>query len=120
MFVKAKDFGKYIQTIRLSIGLELGLDSADEAFIKLRELPTMEMIALEKLQTGSDSDVCNYFREVLPSIIVDHNIYEDENVKMTNEGVCNLIFENTRLTLRVVKEYFSASFFTQSKRKEEK
>ena len=51
-----------------------------------------------------------FFKEVLPRIIVTHNLYETETKLMTNEEVTDFIYEKLELTSKVVGEYTSYMF----------
>ena len=78
------------------------------------------------LQIGKESseqgeaETLTLLKDLLPSILVDHNFYEDEDSqkKMKTEEVASLLFESLDLTVKVVSEYTSSSFFTQRKKSE--
>ncbi len=119
MFIKQKHWDACIQKVRVEVGTLVGLDSDSEAFLTLRELPTMQMLRLKDVADQGEEQTLGLLHELLPIIIVDHNFYEDEAAKhkMTNQDVADLIFESLDLTVKVVNEYTQASFFTQAQRK---
>ena len=57
---------------------------------------------------------------MLPLIIVNHNLYETEKQKMSDEDVAAFIYEKLDLTCKVIGEYASASFFTQQNQEDGK
>ena len=46
MFVQKRDYGAFLQTVRVNVGKEVGLENDEDAYIVLRELPTLEMMEL--------------------------------------------------------------------------
>ena len=118
MFIKSKNYDKCIQKVRIEVGTLVGLEKDDEAYIILKELPTLEMLRLKDSSERGENETLSLLRELLPTILVDHNFYEDESSKrkMKNEEVASLIFESLDLTVKVVNEYTHASFFTQKRR----
>ena len=118
MFIKSKDYDKCIQKVRIEVGSLVGLEKDDEAYILLKELPTLQMLKLKEGSEKGENETLALLRELLPSILTDHNFYEDENAqrKMRSEDVADLIFESLDLTVKVVNEYTHASFFTQGRR----
>ena len=61
-------------------------------------------------QSGDQNALMAYFKEVLPSIIVVHNLYETETKLMSNEDVTNFIYEKLELTSKVMTEYTTYMF----------
>lgn len=118
MFIKTRNYDKCIQKVRIEVGTLVGLEKDDEAFILLKELPTLEMLRLKEASEKGENETLCLLRDLLPSILVDHNFYEDESgkKKMKGEEVASLIFESLDLTVRVVNEYTHAGFFTQARR----
>lgn len=115
MFVKSKNYDNCIQKVRIEVGTLVGLDNDNEAFITLRELPTFEMLGLKEAYDKGEDGVLRYLREIMPSLIVDHNFYEDEKAKMTNEALTDLIFERVDLSNKIINGYTSAAFFTRQR-----
>lgn len=112
MFVKSKDYGKYIFTQKISLGKEFGFETDDEVFITLRELDTKSVIKLKEA-SNSDSETASLevFREILPNLIVDHNFYETEEKKMTTEEVTELLFEKVSTIGKVLNALKEKNFF---------
>ena len=76
------------------------------------------MLKLKDSSEKGENETLALLKELLPTILVDHNFYEDENgqKKMKSEDVANLIFESLDLTVKVVNEYTHASFFTRAQK----
>ena len=84
----------------------------EEAFIVLKELPTLQMLKLKESSEKGETETLVLLQDLLPLILVDHNFYEDEgSQKNENEEVSSLIFESLDLTVKVVSEYTSSSFY---------
>lgn len=111
MFVKNKNYDRAIQKVRIEVGTLVGCEEDSEAYITLKELPTKDMIELRKQsQANDEGSFIEYMRTVLPHIIVDHNFYQTEQKKMSNEEVTEFIFEKLELTSKVLMEYINRSF----------
>lgn len=112
-FVRQKAYDNAIQKVKIEIGTLLGLESDDEAYIVLKELPTMEMMELSDAESAGQKELMEFFKKVLPHILVKHNLEETEGVLMSNEAVTELIFEKLPLTGKVIGDYSNAAFFTR-------
>lgn len=120
MFIKSKNYNNCVQKVKIEIGSNVGLEKDDEAYIVLKELPTIEMLKLKDASEKSENEILILFRELLPLILIEHNFYEDEKAqkKMSNKDVTSIIFDSLDLTVKVVDAYTKASFFTQAEKKE--
>ena len=92
------------------------MEKDDEAFITLKELPTIDMLRLKDAAEKGEKESLFFFKEILPTIIADHNFYETEQKRMDTVAVTNLVFESLDLTLKVINEYTRSSFFTRVRR----
>lgn len=119
MFIKSKNYENCVQRVKIEVGLEAGLNDKTEAYITLKELPTLEMLRLKEATEKSEEETLKLFKELLPLIITDHNFYEDEKgeKKMSNEELSELIFDSITLTMKIVEDYTSASFFTPARKR---
>lgn len=120
MFVRQKAYDNCIQKVRIEFGELLGCKEDKEAYIVLKELPTLETMRLNEAHEKGQSELLEFFLGVLPKIIVEHNLYETEEKKMTNEAVVDLIFEKLEVTTKVITEYTEAIFTSRLNKKEEK
>ena len=116
MFIKTKHCDTCIQKVRIEVGTLVGLEADDEAYIVLKELPTLEMLRLKEASEQGENQTLTLLRDLLPSILVDHNFYEDADAKkkMDNREVASLVFESLDLTVKVVNEYTHAGFFSRA------
>ena len=112
-YVRNKAYKNAIQKIKVEFGTLIGLEKDEDAFVVLKELPTMEMIQLNEAHEKGKKELLEFFESVLPKIIVEHNLYETETAKMSNEDVATFIYEKLDLTGKIIGDYASASFFTQ-------
>jgi len=73
----------------------------------------LEMLKLKEASEQGENQTLTLLRDLLPSILVDHNFYEDADAKkkMDNREVASLVFESLDLTVKVVNEYTHAAFF---------
>jgi hypothetical protein len=116
MFIKTRHYENCIQKVRIEVGTLVGLEADDEAYIVLRELPTLEMLKLKEASEKGENETLTLLRDLLPSILVDHNFYEDADAKkkMDNREVSSLVFESLDLTVKVVNSYTHAAFFSRT------
>ena len=108
MFIK--NVNNYIVKTKINIGTLLGCETDEEAYIVLREPTTELAIKLKNASGEGEEGILNFFKDALPKIIVDHNLYEEEGKLMTKADVASLIFENLPLTMNVVEEYSDSAF----------
>lgn len=120
MFVRSKNYGEFLVKVKIEIGKELGLENDAEAFVELKELPTIETMKMKAIQEEGEVALIEYFKSILPNCIVDHNLYETDTEKMSNEAVTEMLFEKTTLATKVVGEFIDKVFFTQAKKNEDK
>lgn len=111
MYIKSKNYDGSLRRVKIEFGTLIGLDEDKEAYVTLRELDTMTTLKLKDVsQSGSQNDMMTFFKEILPRIIITHNLYETENKIMSNEAVADFIFEKLDLTSKVMGEYTKSMF----------
>ncbi len=120
MFIRTKNYENCIQRVKIEIGKEVGLEEESEAYIVLKELPTLEMLQLKEATDKGEEETLKIFKQLLPQIITEHNFYEDEegNKKMSNLDIATLIFESITLTMKVVQGYTKAAFFSHPQKRD--
>ncbi len=119
-YVRKKAYDNAIQKIKVEFGTIIGQEKEEDAYVVLKELPTMEMMQLKDAHEKGQKELLGFFKEVLPQIIVEHNLYETETQKMRNDEVAAFIYEKIDLTGKIIGEYASASFFTRENGKDVK
>ena len=117
-YIRKKAYDNAIQKVRVNFGTIIGQEKDEDAYVVLKELPTLEMMQLKDAHEKGQKELLTFFKDVLPQIIVEHNLYETEKQKMTNEDVASFIYEKIDLTGKVIGEYASASFFTRENGKD--
>ena len=111
MYRKDLNYNNSLRKVKIEFGTLLGLEKDEEAYVTLKELDTMTTLKLKDVsQTGNQNDIMEFFKEVLPKIIVAHNLYENETKLMNYKEVVDLIYEKLELTSKVMSEYTSAMF----------
>jgi len=73
MFIKTRHYDACIQKVRIEVGTLVGLAKDDEAYIVLKELPTLEMLKLKEASEKGENETLTLLRDLLPSILTDHN-----------------------------------------------
>lgn len=109
MFVKARKPYGGLTTTQIDIGKFI---DDDDSFIVLKEPSVRQSMFLRAPQEGLDGEsaMVAAFLEILPDLIVDHNLYEDEDKLMDKQGVADIICDKTPLALFVLKEYSEKLF----------
>lgn len=107
---------KAIRQVKVYVGAELGLDSEKDAFVELKEIPTLSYMELAKLRSkfGGTSEeesvdlqvtLFTFFYEHFNEIFLDSNIMVDDKTPATSEQVREVIFSSLRLTTKIIGEY---------------
>lgn len=111
MYIKNKNYDSSLRRVKIEFGKIIGLEEDKEAYVTLKELDTMTTLRLKDVsQSGNQNDLMMFFKDILPRIIVTHNLYETETKIMSNEEVTNFIYEKLDLTSKVMSEYTKAMF----------
>ena len=113
MFVRTRDYEKAIKSVRIEFGKAIGCEKDKDAFICVKELP---VLAVSKLKTEVDKgldEALECFKEVLPTAIISHNLYETEEALMTNQAVTDFLYEKSDLVVTILEKYTSMVFFIQ-------
>lgn len=111
MYIKNKNYDNSLRRVKIEFGTIIGLEEDKEAYVTLKELDTMTTLRLKDVsQAGNQNDLMMFFKDILPKIIVTHNLYETENKMMSNEEVTNFIYEKLELTSKIMGDYTKAMF----------
>lgn len=121
MIVRTKD---YLVSAKIEIGELFGVPQAD-AFVELREPDAFDSnrfgkVSKECTETGDQGPLLDLFREVFPRLIVDHNLYKDEQTKLAPADVVAVIMDKTALFKKVLNEYSKNVLFSLGKQSDEK
>jgi hypothetical protein len=96
----------YLKKVEVDLSEQL---NCEDVQVTLREPSTKEAFSL---RAEDEEKAVEAFKELLPSLIIDHNFYADdeENVKAGNQEVVDIIFENFQAFQKVLSDYTSAVF----------
>lgn len=96
----------YLREVTIDISEEL---NSEDTFVKFREPTTGEAFSLRSDDEGAALEA---FRKLLPSILIDHNFFDDEaeTTKMSNEDVVEILFSSYPTYTKVLSEYTKAVF----------
>lgn len=103
MYIRPKTFYK---TYRLELGAEFGTEKPEDVFIVLREPSIIELTDIDGAGVGSTS--LKALLKALPGFIIDHNIYNSETEKSTNEQVVEMVSANIAASVKLLKDYLEA------------
>ena len=110
----------YLITARINLGRFFGVPEAD-AYVELREPSTFDALKMEKAAKGGEpEESLAVFREILPRLIVEHNLYRSESEKLSPEEVVEAMVEKMELFSFVVTEYSARVLFSLGKGSAEK
>lgn len=120
MIVRTKD---YLVSARIEIGNFFDVPAA-EAFLELREPDAFDSNRFGKVskdcaEAGDQGPLLELFREVFPRLIIDHNLYKDEQTQLSSAEVVAVILDKTALLNTVLGEYSSKVLFTLGKKSDE-
>ena len=107
MYQRSKKPYGGLETVKVNVGLILGEEKDEDAFIVLKEPGFKVTLALEQ---AGESEAANVFLDALEDLIADHNLMETETDKMTNEAVAELIKTKAALGIHMLKAYTNGLF----------
>lgn len=110
-YVNKRDKANAIKKVKIAFGERLGCDKDEDAEIIVREPTEMEVLTWRAASKDSETNGVVNFKDLLVGTLVSHNLMEDENEKMTNEAVADLIYEKSELTAFIM-ETWAKSVFT--------
>ena len=110
-----------IQKITVNIGTFLGCETDEEVHLTFRESNYLETLGIKKSFTSEGEEgLAREIKKILPTVLVEHDIYRTQGTLASNEEVCDLIFSKVGLADYVSGEYFKAVFSSQLSKTEEK
>lgn len=119
-YVNKRDRDNAIVKVTIAFGKKLGCENDSDAEITLREPTELEVLRWRAAQKEGEVESMEKFKELLNDMMIKHNLMEDENEKMTNEAVSELIFSKTDVTAQVVTEWSNKVFRSPMNSKEGK
>ena len=64
MFVQKRDYGAFLQSVRINVGKEVGLLNDEDAYLVLRELPTLDHIVCPTAYLKGAMSTCIHLTNV--------------------------------------------------------
>ncbi len=96
----------YLKTVRVELGLELGAEKADEAWMLLREPSTLEWLELQEMaQEKQERAIVAKMRTLFPALVLDHNLYTDEATKLENADAVDIVFAKLPAAMKLIDDY---------------
>ena len=117
-YINKRDRFNAIRKVAIQFGTSLGCEKDEEAEIIVREPTEIEVLDWNEANSVSSSEGMKRFKELLTAMIVSHNLMEDEQEKMSNEAVVDLIYSKTDIVQLVVEEWSKKVFRTPQSRRE--
>jgi len=111
-YINKRDRQNVITKITIQFGTKLNCPEDSDAEITLREPDEMEILEWAEAKRQGALVAMRFFKQLMPSLVVWHNLMEDETEKMTNEDVVELIFSKQDAANYVSSEWSKAVFHT--------
>lgn len=118
MFVRKQHYDNAIQKVRINLGLELGLESAEDAYVVFREPSEREVLGMRSAQ--NDTERVDEFEKIFKQAMKEHNFFEEEGVKMKDDAVIDLLFEKVETANKLMTDYSTAVFRSRVSKEEGK
>ena len=84
---------------------------SEEVWVALREPDTIEKTKLaERKEVLNTSDFLAYFKDILPVLIIDHNLYDKNNAQLDVKDVADIIFKKQEITADFIEQFFKWAF----------
>ena len=108
----------YLFSKKIGVGQFFGAEK-DAACIELKE--TSMAVSAKIYQASGDAEkLATAFNEILPSIIVDHDLWKDEAHKYTAEEVAKMVAGRAELCAYLRGRWFKEVLFSQGKESDSK
>lgn len=111
MFVKSRN--NFIVKVVINVGNFLGCEKAEDAHITLREMAAIDVIRLKDASKKGEQELLEFFKGILPEVLIDHDFFATDAEKMKNEEVAEIVFGSMPLATYVIEEYTKLLNFTQ-------
>lgn len=108
--VIVKDESYLIKT-RVAVGKFFGRE-ADEAFIEIREPDGRDLMRVKTAFSDGDAALMGAFLDILPRIIVEHNLYKTEEALHSNAEVAAIVNNKAALCLDLFGKFAEQMVFT--------
>ena len=113
MFIANQD--DFILKHRINLGDVFNQEKEEDVFVVLKEPKSLDFIRLnDTISNAGKEDGTKLFEkivELLPKVIVEHNLYKDEKNILNNEEVVDFISCKTEALTKLVNEYSEKVLF---------
>ena len=94
----------------LSKKIDLTEQFGEEAWITLREPNTDQVMALRELATLKEREMLAGVKDMMASLVVDHNFYADEATKLEPKVALDFVYDKPMAALELVGKYLEWAF----------
>ena len=94
----------------LSKKIDLTEQFGEEAWVILREPNTDQVMALRELATLKEREILAGVKDMMASLIVDHNFYADEATKLEPKAALDFVYDKPMAALELVGKYLGWAF----------
>lgn len=119
-YVNKRDRENAIIKVKIEFGKLLNCENDSDAVITLREPTELEVLKWKEAHQEGNYAAMAQFKSILTDLTISHNLMEDENEKMTNEAVIDLIYSKTGLAEFVLQKWTDSVFHSPQNSKEGK
>lgn len=94
----------YLFTARINLGLELGGEKEDDAYVEFREPNTIELMEIQDAYQRGNTEIVKHFLGALPAMVIDHNLF-DEQAKLSADAAIRVIFDKPAAAMKLIGEF---------------
>jgi hypothetical protein len=105
----------YLVATKINVGSFFG-GKDEEGFIELCEPQNDSFFKLRQAAKAGDDSLREVFIEVLPSLIVDHNLFQSEEQKLSSAEIVDLVKERPLIYIALVDTYTSEVIFSRGRK----
>ena len=109
----------YLIKTRVNVGSFFGRE-AEEGFIDIREPDGKDLMRVKSAFGNGEAAMMDAFLEILPRIIVEHNLYKDEATLHTNAEVAAIVNNKAAICIEVFGRFAEQMVFTLAQPSAEK
>lgn len=102
--------GKKNWILSKKIDLSEQFGTVEEAWIILREPNTDQVMALRELATLNERVMLAGVKDIMASLIVDHNFYADEATKLEPNAALDFVYDKPMAAVELVGKYLEWAF----------
>ncbi len=106
------DRKNYLKTVRVEFGKELGGEKPEDAYFIIKEpdfkkSTELEAAVYESKLKNNNSILITKVQEILPELIVEHNLEIEKSKYYSNTEAVEIVFGKIEAALKVINNYFA-------------